>query len=428
MRRLRLFALAAVPAAALILTPGAAAAASVQLKGQVVGTPYPSGARTAIPVLFTKGSAEKARLKSPLGVAIRPAGQGRQGPGWHQPARAAARRGQFRATSRVSRAARTGVYPRITLTVLTVTQQSKTLSAEELGQLVTALRRDLNKLSSTVGTLTSFTLSNFAGVRADIAGLRADLTALRNEVDLLKSQLTGLSGSLTTLHTTVQGALGDLANLGPLSAQLTGALADIASLQGTVGSLLTRMTSAESAIATLTTTLSSLGTTVSGLATSLAGLSSRLTTVEGCALGHRDAPGPGGLTHLAAGRRRRRDRHGRRRADDAVGHRQHADRHHRPGAAEHRDRSARDRRRALDDDRRPDGERRNAHERAGQHERFARQPDDDGDRAHQQPRLAPDDRRRARLDDQRAQRPGSGRRRPLRPDDPRHPARQRLLS
>lgn len=178
MRRLRLLTLAATAAAALTLPTGAASAATVQLKGQVVGTPYPSGTRTAIPVLFTKGSADKARLKSPLGVAIVPRAKSVKVPGGASLPGRLRVGDRFRAKSRVSRAARTSVYPRLTLTGLTVTQQSKTLSAEELGQLalgsltttVNGLTSSLGSVQTTVDALNS-TVNGPSGLVQDVAGL-----------------------------------------------------------------------------------------------------------------------------------------------------------------------------------------------------------------------------------------------------------------
>ena len=298
--RLRLLPVLASTLVALAAGAGVAQAAStVKVKGQVVGTPYASGSKTAIPVLLTQGSVKKARLKSPLGVAIVPRSKRVRIPGGTSRPGSLRIGDSFRGSTRASKTARSAVYPRLTVKGLSVTKRSKTLSLDELSKLVTALRSDLNKLSANVSGLTSFTLSNFAAVRADIAGIRSALAALRADVDALKGQFTSLSASLATLQSTLEGAIGDLANLGPLSTQLTTALADIASLQSTVGSLLTRMTSAESAIATLTATLGSLGTTVGGLTTSLASISSRVTAVEGLLTGLAPGDLSGALSSIA---------------------------------------------------------------------------------------------------------------------------------
>ena len=46
-------------------------ASAAEIKGQVVGTPYVASAtRTAIPVLISKESARRAKLKSQIGVVI----------------------------------------------------------------------------------------------------------------------------------------------------------------------------------------------------------------------------------------------------------------------------------------------------------------------------------------------------------------------
>lgn len=184
--------LLAVPAVEAHAAPRAA-----QLKGTIVGAPYVASARsTALPVLISKQSMKRARLKSPIGVLIVPRRRtvstpdGRVLPG-------NLRLGdRWKGRARISRANRRELYTRIALKRIDVYRRSKALSTAELKALVKELRRDLARLAGYVTDLGDYTQRGFRDVNARLAGLRSDVDGLRRDVSALRADLNALSARL----------------------------------------------------------------------------------------------------------------------------------------------------------------------------------------------------------------------------------------
>jgi hypothetical protein len=253
---------------ALAIVPVSAQAATVPLKGHVVGSAYVAGSKAAVPILLSQASARRARLRSPLGIALVsrtasiPAVGGAVKPG-------GLRLGDsFAAKVRTSKTLRKAAYPRLSLRGIRVTRRGSTLSNAELYALVGKLRTDLDgfqayvlgelaRLNGLIAGLTSqvtttgsrldtltATLSSVSSGLSQIQSLVGTLPAnVQSQLDSLVSQVGGLQATASSLQSQLNAATGSISTLqGLLSGistpgQLSGALTDISSLQGQVGTL-----------------------------------------------------------------------------------------------------------------------------------------------------------------------------------------------
>ncbi len=321
MTGIRVFVLALLSALAFA---GTASAATATLKGQVVGTPYlADSARTAVPVLFSKESAKRARLKSPLGVAVVP----RRTPiatksGSVLPGRL--RVGdRFTAKAKISRSAKEAVYPTLSLSTLNVTKRATQLSTAELEEVIKQAQKDIKSLGGTVTSLATSTKTALGLLTGRVDGLTTGLTALTSDLTLVKSSVTGLTSALETAKTNLLAGidkvrsdlqpqitevadgvtalvtqLGDCNTANSVLGRICGIEALLGGLDtGQVTNLTTRVNNVTNILtdligtltgqtladlpAALTGTLATALNALGGLQTTVAGLTSNLGTVSG---------------------------------------------------------------------------------------------------------------------------------------------------
>lgn len=249
----------AVATAALAATAAAPAVADAApkrasaLKGTVVGAPYvASSTTTAIPVLISKQTAKRARLKSPIGVLVVPRRRAvRTTEGNVMPS--ALRLGdRWKGSAQISSEARRAVYSRISLKKVTVYKRSKTLSTDELETLIRETRRDLGKLSSFVTNLSTYTQNGFRdlndrfnALRGDVDGLLRDVSALRADLTALSARLDGAIAGLQGISTQVAGELQPQVTQLITTLSTVSDLVGVASCPSTPGSVLARVCTIE---------------------------------------------------------------------------------------------------------------------------------------------------------------------------------------
>jgi uncharacterized protein YukE len=192
--------------AAIAALPAVANAASVPMRGVVSGSPYgASNGQMAIPVLFSKDTASKAGLKSPVGVIIVGRNQKVQLPGGGSTIPVNLRNGdRFKGTGIVGALQRKVFYPRIVFPTAIVYFRSKELSLAELSLAVESLKKSLGDLATQLDTLKGATAKAFQDVYAQLADLRNQLAALaalkvpdfQAQIDALTKKLNDLIASL----------------------------------------------------------------------------------------------------------------------------------------------------------------------------------------------------------------------------------------
>lgn len=281
-----------------LAVPATATAGTTVLRGQVIGTPYVSGASTAVPVLISKQSAAQAKLASPVGVLLLSRSRLITGPAKTSFKPSRLRVGDsFRASTTVDSRARRSVYAAIKAKKLLVIKRSTVLSNDELtAQLATvasqlaSVTKQLNSLSAAVTQLANYTVTQISSLRADLAGVKADLADLR-------AQLAALSSSLTL----VQTQLGGLNNLPAGLVDTVNSLSSqLGSLSTTVSSLGTTVTGLAGTVGTLTTGLSTVTGTVTGLTGTVGTLTTGLSTVNGILAGITPGQLAAALTDIAS--------------------------------------------------------------------------------------------------------------------------------
>jgi hypothetical protein len=291
MTRSRSFALAALTALATagLLVPAAGAAT---LKGQVIGAPYPDGARTAVPVLLQSAIAKKAKLATPFALLS-----------LTRTSKAAAAGGAvaldrlrigdgFTVKGTVPKSARKSTYPKLKASGLRLTKRGSTRSAAELAD-------QLDQLTSYVSALGTYTVGQVVDLRSQLAGLRADLstlsalvraiqasipglpadptntlTTLITQVSTLQSQLTTLTTQLTTATTDIAGLAAKLTGISP--GDLAAALTQVSQLQALVGGV--NVPALNTQLATLLTNIG--GTNASTLTGQIGSLQAALGTAQ----------------------------------------------------------------------------------------------------------------------------------------------------
>src|SRR5690349_24664457 len=113
----------------LLIAPPAHAAL---LKGTVTGSPYVASATAAaVPVTFSKQTAQRAGLRSPVGVIVVPRGRRIPALGGAVTPTALRLGDRFRFATVVPRAARTAVYTRLATARLSVYKRSRTMTNDE---------------------------------------------------------------------------------------------------------------------------------------------------------------------------------------------------------------------------------------------------------------------------------------------------------
>src|SRR3954470_10232909 len=178
---------AVVAAAFFLLAPNAHAAL---LKGTVTGSPYVASATAAaVPVTFSKQTAQRAGLRSPVGVIVVPRKRAIPTPEGRVTPTALRLGDRFRFATHVPKAARAAVYTRLATSRLSVYKRSHTLSNDELTTQLTALVAYVGQLQ--------------AGIAPALARGDQQIAALIGTVDTLQRTLsdtlrrlaaTGVSG------------------------------------------------------------------------------------------------------------------------------------------------------------------------------------------------------------------------------------------
>src|SRR3954462_11607126 len=141
--------MSALTAAAFLIAPNAHAAL---LKGTVTGSPYVASATaTAVPVTFSKQSAQRAGLRSPVGVIVVPRRRAVPTPEGRVTPTALRLGDRFRFATHVPKAARAAVYTRLATSRLSVYKRSRTLSNDELTTLITQLVAYVGQLQAGIG-------------------------------------------------------------------------------------------------------------------------------------------------------------------------------------------------------------------------------------------------------------------------------------
>jgi len=194
--------MAAVAAATFLIAPNAHAAL---LKGTVSGAPYvASPTTTAVPVTFSKQTADRAGLRSPVGVLVVPRTRKVPAPGGAVVPTALRLGDRFRFSAAVPKAARAAAYTRLATSRLVVSKRSRTLSNDELTTLLVGLQTYVGQLQAAIGA---------ALQRGD-----AEVSALIGTVDTLQRTLADTLKRLTA--TGVSGLPDAVAALGGVQQQL----------------------------------------------------------------------------------------------------------------------------------------------------------------------------------------------------------------
>src|SRR3954447_3245067 len=193
-------------AATLVIAPPAHAAL---LKGTVSGSPYvASPSAAAVPVTFSKQTATRAGLRSPVGVIVVPRSRKIPAPGGAVTPTALRLGDRFRFTTAVPKTARAAVYTRLATSRLSVYKRSRTLTNDELTTQLTALVAYVGQLQ--------------AGIGAALARGDQQVAALIGTVDTLQRTLADTLKRLAA--TGVTGLPDATAALGGVQQQLAALL------------------------------------------------------------------------------------------------------------------------------------------------------------------------------------------------------------
>ena len=219
-------------AATFLIAPNAHAAL---LKGTVSGSPYvASPTATAVPVTFSKQTATRAGLRSPVGVIVVPRRRAIPAPGGAVTPTQLRLGDRFRFTTTVPAAARAAVYTRLATSRLRVYKRSRTLSNDELTTVLLSLAQYVGQLQ--------------AGISAALQRGDAEVSALIGTVDTLQRTLsdtlrrlvaTGISG-LPDAAAALGGVQQQLASLQQqVAATVGGAAPPAGGAAGAAGAVLT---------------------------------------------------------------------------------------------------------------------------------------------------------------------------------------------
>lgn len=188
-----------------------AGAAAPELRGVVSGSPYgASSGYIAVPVLYSKMSARRTGLKSPVGLMVIKRSSRVKVNGAPSTRPVGLRVGdRFKGNAEVSSLNRRIFYPRITFDRPPVVYfRSKELSLSELTRLIQAVQKDLAALTGQFGALAKYTVDGFRSIAAQIAALQkqiddlkkliapVDLSGLQRQIDDLSKRVDDLAASL----------------------------------------------------------------------------------------------------------------------------------------------------------------------------------------------------------------------------------------
>ena len=204
-RRVVVLALGALLALALTAVP--AGAAAPELRGVVSGSPYgASGGYVAVPVLYSKMTARRVGLKSPVGLMVVKRTERIKVTGAPSSFPINLRVGdRFKGVAEVSALNKRIFYPRITFEdAPSVYFRSKELSLAELTRLIQEVQANL-------GSLSKFTLDTFGLVATQLAGLQKQIDDLKALIAGLPSvDLSGIQKQINDLTGTLNGLIAGL--------------------------------------------------------------------------------------------------------------------------------------------------------------------------------------------------------------------------
>jgi prefoldin subunit 5 len=180
------------------------------MRGVVSGSPYgASKGQMAVPVLFSKTTARRAGLKSPVGVIILKRSQMVKVAGGSSALPIQLRTGdRFKGVGRVNLLQRRVFYPRIVFANAAVYFRSKELSLAELSAAVDYLRAALADLQNQLNALRASTLAGFQYLLAQLDDLRKQLEALQglaSQITNLQNQINSLLTQITALQSQING-------------------------------------------------------------------------------------------------------------------------------------------------------------------------------------------------------------------------------
>jgi uncharacterized protein YoxC len=291
--------LLAAPASGLAAKPQAKAkprTVTRTLTGQVVGANLPAGTRVGVPVLFDAPGVRAAKLRGPMGVLRLLNASKVRIPGGKTVTLSGLRAGDaFRVRMAVTPAATRAPLPifNVTAASVTVTRRGTALSAGELQDQIT-------QLSTYLGMLTGYVVTQFADLRAQTASLRSDLGGLGRAVEDLRAQVAALPSGTTTqittlitqvtqLQTEVQNVTNQLntvtSDVSTVAGKLTGispgdlatALGNIATLDALVGGI--DVVQLSNSVSNLATQVGTVGAT--DLQTQVNQVNAALATAQG---------------------------------------------------------------------------------------------------------------------------------------------------
>jgi hypothetical protein len=233
---------AALALAALAALPGTAQARTIQLDGNVVGSPSAEGSRVTLPLLLGERAAGRlglgkaaVRVRLPLhgGVdAPTTSGVGRIGISPLALRVGDRLRGRTSISRRSRRRLRNRAVPVLALRGARIERRASTLSVDELTLLFGDLSQQLTLFQANVQAFATNVLAQLSGQQVEVEALKAQLAALA-------AGLSALEGSVATLQAALEGLQGviDPEVLAALQANVADLLARVAALEALLGSL-----------------------------------------------------------------------------------------------------------------------------------------------------------------------------------------------
>ena len=209
----RRFVVLCLSAAALLIAMVApASAAAPELRGVVSGSPYgASSGYIAVPVLYSKMTARRVGLKSPVGLMVVKRTQRIKVAGAQTTLPVGLRVGdRFKGNAEVTDLNKRIFYPRVTFDEApSVYFRSKELSLSELTRMIQTLEKNLAALGK-------FTFDGFALVASQVAGLQAQINDLKGLLGKVSApaavDLSGLQTQIDALDKRIDDLLALLAN------------------------------------------------------------------------------------------------------------------------------------------------------------------------------------------------------------------------
>jgi uncharacterized coiled-coil protein SlyX len=300
----RLLTLFAFTLVAIAAVPGVASAKTVEFRGVVSGSPYgASNGYMAVPVLFSKQTAQRNHLKSPVGLlVVKRALRVALPSGTPAILPVNLRAGdRFKGKVAMKSAYTQSFYPRITFSSVNVYFRSKELSLAEVSAALDTLRKAVANLQSQLAALTNGTANAFQDIYAQLDALKKALAALQAasvpnlqpQIDALNKRLDDLIASLPDFTKfalasdlpdfslfALKSDLGQYLKISDLTTQLNSNTV-IQTLQGTVSTLQGTVSTLQGTVSTLQGNVTTLTTRLNNVCTAL-----KTATIDP------DGPGP----------------------------------------------------------------------------------------------------------------------------------------